>query len=95
MEMPRLLASARKNYYLRKSNSSSKSDSGIVKDQLEQKDSYLSNEGYFTPRETIKRRKENTSLDLADADHLTVDFAKYRNRLIKMHVAQQLALFLT
>ncbi|ETN78318.1 hypothetical protein NECAME_18227 [Necator americanus] len=43
---------------MRKYSVEQKSDSGIVKDTLTQKDSWLSVDGYFTPRETIKRKKE-------------------------------------
>ncbi|EYC21351.1 hypothetical protein Y032_0019g3768 [Ancylostoma ceylanicum] len=59
----------------KKSSISQKSDSGIVRDTLQQKDSWLSVEGYFTPRETMKRRKDTVQPchDSVSTERLDVD----------------------
>ncbi|KAL6727740.1 hypothetical protein Aduo_009591 [Ancylostoma duodenale] len=59
----------------KKSSISQKSDSGIVRDTLQQKDSWLSVEGYFTPRETMKRRKDTVQPchGSVSTEHLDVD----------------------
>ncbi|RCN32472.1 hypothetical protein ANCCAN_21726 [Ancylostoma caninum] len=59
----------------KKCSISQKSDSGIVRDTLQQKDSWLSVEGYFTPRETMKRRKDTVQPchDSVSTERLDVD----------------------